>query len=293
MFETLSPARRRTLIWMALGVLALVIIAGGLGSFTFQAGKNFSRPLADVTATVPAAVESGADSNAIFTIMRGILAVALLLLPISLIYSLFSKAGRRRLLTNLILLIMFALLASQIKQAEKRQAETAAPELNSASRPVEGAGGLLPPPPPSPSNEFVMITSIGLVVVALALAVWLGRNLLFKRQVPPLAKIALEAERARTSLAGGGSVEDAVVRAYRQMSLIVAEARKLQRSQAMTAREFEAYLAKAGLPAGPVQSLTRLFEEVRYGGLEAGASERQAAIDSLTAIAAACHNESK
>jgi hypothetical protein len=288
MFQPLSPARRRTLIWLALGALALVIIAGGLGSVTFQPGKSFSRPLPEITATSPAAVGSGFDADTFFVVMRGVLAVALLLLPISLIYALMTKEGRRRLLTNVILVILVALIASQAKQIEKRQSEVQAPEVVGGIRPLPEAGGNLPPEPPAPSEEFVWIASIGLVAVGLAVAVWLGRNLLFKREVPPLAKIALEAERARADLAGGGAVEDAVVRAYRQMSRIVADARKLHRSQAMTPREFEAYLAKAGLPAGPVEELTRLFEEVRYGGLVPGAPERQAAIDSLGAIAAAC-----
>jgi hypothetical protein len=86
-------------------------------------------------------------------------------------------------------------------------------------------------------------------------------------------------------------VEDAIIRAYRQMSRSVAEGRKLVRQQTMTPREFEEYLAAAGLPSAPVQVLTHLFEDVRYGGLVAGSAERQAAIDSLTAIAAACRKD--
>ena len=89
-------------------------------------------------------------------------------------------------------------------------------------------------------------------------------------------------------MAGGEALEDAIVRTYRQMSRIVAEARELRRPPSATPREFEEILEGEGLPAQPLAVLTHLFEEVRYGGLNAGPQERQAAIDSLTAIAAAC-----
>jgi hypothetical protein len=153
-------------------------------------------------------------------------------------------------------------------------------------------GEPLPPAPPQPTDTLVLAVSIGLVLMLIGLAAWLGRRFLF-HELPPLAQIAQEADRARRDLASGGAIEDVVVRCYRQMSRIVAEARELRRSKATTPHEFEDTLAKAGLPMAPLHALTQLFEDVRYGGLTPGPAERLAAIASLEAIAAACREESK
>jgi hypothetical protein len=77
------------------------------------------------------------------------------------------------------------------------------------------------------------------------------------------------------------------------MSRVVAEAREIRRDKATTPHEFEDVLAQAGLPAEPLHALTKVFEDVRYGGLTPGPAERQAAIVSLEAIAAACRLEAE
>jgi hypothetical protein len=55
----------------------------------------------------------------------------------------------------------------------------------------------------------------------------------------------------------------------------------------MTPREFERELVRAGLPALPVERLTRLFEHVRYGVHAPGPEEQHEAISSLEAIVTA------
>jgi hypothetical protein len=289
MFPTLSPARRRIVVWLLLGALALIILAGGLGSFTFQQGKMYSWALPELGTAESSTGFGGGEE--LLTFLRGALALLLLLLPVSIVLSLLTKEGRRRLLINIILAILVFMVADRVKEMPKREAEQMAPEIAAPAKNPADGGEPLPPPPPAPSEEFVMIASIGLVAAGVALAAWLGRGLLFPRPLPPLVQIAMEADRARNTLSSGGAVEDAIIRAYRQMSRTLAEGRKLVRQQTMTPHEFEEYLAAAGLPRSPVQVLTHLFEDVRYGGLVAGAAERQAAIDSLTAIAAACRKD--
>lgn len=289
MFPTLSPARRRIVVWMLLGALALIVLAGGLGSFTFQQGKMYSWALPELGTAEGSTNIGGGDE--LLTFLRGALALLLLLLPVSIVLSMLTKEGRRRLLINIILAILVFMVADRVKEMPKREAEQIPPEIAAPAKNPANNGEPLPPPPPAPSEEFVFFASIGLVAAGVALAAWFGRGLLFPRSLPPLVQIAMEADRARNTLSSGGAVEDAIIRAYRQMSRTLAEGRKLVRQQTMTPREFEEYLAAAGLPRSPVQVLTHLFEEVRYGGLVAGAAERQAAIDSLTAIAAACRKD--
>jgi 2-iminoacetate synthase ThiH len=54
----------------------------------------------------------------------------------------------------------------------------------------------------------------------------------------------------------------------------------------MTPHEFAQRLEKAGLPAHPVQQLTRLFERVRYGAFNPGKKDVDEAVACLNAIAA-------
>ncbi len=56
----------------------------------------------------------------------------------------------------------------------------------------------------------------------------------------------------------------------------------------MTAREFEAELARAGLPGDSVRELTGIFEAVRYGAKDLGPAEERRAVACLDAIAGAC-----
>jgi hypothetical protein len=292
MFKTLSPARRRTLVWFLLAVAALILLAGGVNGISFQPGKIFGQNIIlPPTATAGQVGTSG--NNEIFQIiMRGILALLLIMLAISVIMALMTKEGRRRLFANLVLMVIVLLIADRIQKSPMREAEQAAPPVEIGAPKIgTDKGEPLPPPPPIPNEGIVFITSIVVVVAGVSLALWLSRGWLFPRKLQTIDQLGREAERARSDLASGGDLEDVVIRCYRQMSRIAQEARKLQRSQSMTPREFEESLTHSGLPAIPVQNLTRIFEDVRYGGLTPGSAERQVAIDSLTAIAAACRQD--
>lgn len=279
---------------MALGVLALLILAAGLNTLTLQPGRVFQQP----TVTLPQQGQSpdmaAPPSGTLNTLMRGLLALLLVLFPLSVIFALFSKEGRRRLLTNILMIAMLLLILNRVQENQQQARENPQPEGQAASSELPGVQGEpLPPPPAPPSDQLVLIASVAIVVFGVALAVFLARRWLFPPRPTALVQIAAEADRARDALAAGGALEDVVVRSYRQMIKIVAEARELRRSPSATPREFEDTLAGAGLPYGPLDDLTKLFEQVRYGGLSAGPKERQAAIDSLTAIAAACRAEQR
>jgi hypothetical protein len=103
------------------------------------------------------------------------------------------------------------------------------------------------------------------------------------------ARLADEAQDALDALLAGGNIRDTVIRCYIQMTQVLAKERNVRREEAMTPREFqEILLTKLKLPETPVRRLTNLFEAVRYGDYRPGKREEMEAIDSLTAIAAAC-----
>jgi hypothetical protein len=293
MFSALTPRRRRILVWMVLGVLALVLLAGGLSTLTLQPGRIFQQPTFEAPQQAAPTLSEVPQDNTFDILLRGLLAIFLVLLPLTIILAMFSKQGRKRLLTNALLIGMLLIILSRVQELQQ-QAREATPAADAANSQMPGmAGEPLPPPPSPPSDEFVLVASLAIVVIGVIFAIWLGRRWLFPPRSSALTQIAEEADRARDALAGGGALEDVVIRSYRQMNKIVAESRELHRPLSATPREFEDTLAGAGLPFGPLDDLTRLFEQVRYGGFVTGPAERQTAINSLTAIAAACREEQR
>ena len=69
---------------------------------------------------------------------------------------------------------------------------------------------------------------------------------------------------------------------------VVKEEKGVARESAMTVREFEEQLVSKGLPEEAVQTLSRLFEQVRYGSMATSTREEDMAVASLNAIVEAC-----
>ena len=101
--------------------------------------------------------------------------------------------------------------------------------------------------------------------------------------------LADEAQQAISAIQSGSRLEETITRCYREMCRVLQEERGIERGVAMTPSEFEEVLAGRGMPKQAVHQLTHLFEDIRYGSKPAGPREEQIAIDSLTAIVAACN----
>jgi len=110
------------------------------------------------------------------------------------------------------------------------------------------------------------------------------------RPTSPLQELGDQAQGAIEALEAGADLKDTILRCYLEMAHTVSRARGIERGAAMTPREFEHQLAKAGLPRPPVRRLTRLFEQVRYGATPAGPAEEQDAVACLASIAQACQD---
>ncbi len=101
-------------------------------------------------------------------------------------------------------------------------------------------------------------------------------------------QLAEAAQNTIESIQSGDDFEITVVRCYQEMSRVVEKQKGIARERAMTPREFEDRLIDRGLPQGAVQTLTRLFERVRYGSAPTGARELDLAVSCLTDIVNAC-----
>ena len=94
---------------------------------------------------------------------------------------------------------------------------------------------------------------------------------------PDAADFAAAAGRAADSLAGAGDLDNPVYRAWRDMTTVLAD----EPDPTLTPAEFRDRALDAGLPAEPVDTLTEVFRDVRYGRHEATAERQAAALGAL------------
>lgn len=131
-------------------------------------------------------------------------------------------------------------------------------------------------------------------IFAIALSLGLWRWWQYQRVLKSFAELPVDELRLRALQAlhelrqGDTPLADVIRRCYREMVQTVHEQRGVYRERHVTPREFEARLLQVGFPEPPVQRLTRLFEQVRYGHANVGEREKRQAIDSLEQIVAAC-----
>jgi hypothetical protein len=131
------------------------------------------------------------------------------------------------------------------------------------------------------------------VIILLVLLIWWANRIWvqFRERIAsqdPLREIAAIARESLSELKSGRSYENAIVECYDRMSEVIARKQGLKREHTMTPSEFAVRLTRAGLPRGPIESLTALFESVRYGRQSAGQTEINQAIHSLTSILDYC-----
>lgn len=291
MLRSLLEDKRLVLLLSVLAVGALTALAVGLGNVPFRDAQAFGREEARGVASVPVQVASAfADIPAWMHLgMWG-----LFILMVVLIAALVSPEMRWRLIKNLIRVAVvywgFYILFTRYREMLAQMAM----EIN-----AEG-GGLVPnatgevPPEfvaPQGSSALVYLASF-LVALFLLWAGWrmyvFWRENFLPRSSQPLQKIARIARASLNDLSSGRDSTDAIMNCYYRMSDVVAENRKLERGSAMTPAEFAIQLERAGLPGDAVRRLTRLFEDVRYGGRRTGAGEANEAIACLATILHYC-----
>ncbi len=232
--------------------------------------------------------------QALLQTLRIIYIIALLTLPIVMIYLIISPEARRRLLKFLVRILPFAvgiyLVILFLKRLPDNSPQGTPLILGGLATPAGSSISATPAPIPGPSETAVVLISAGISLVTLSVLGWALWLLWRRRKLDqsPNRLIAQQAQSALDALQAGGNLKNTIMRCYYQMSAVINNQRGLLRSQAMTPHEFEEYLTTHGLPGEPIHQLTHLFEEVRYGSLEAGAPEEQAALNCLQAIVDAC-----
>jgi len=279
------------LLFLGLAIAAMLLLSISLPGLKFQPGQPFSFGTPPPAASGPP--QTG-GSDIYVWLLKGLLALGIILFPIYIIISLFTPEGRKRLLVQLTgFVILFAALLLLSNHSTPPLQISPASTAGLPSQPV------LTPPPSLP--PFVARSSTGAewgIMLGLAALIAVAALLLYRtyrrREIlttaGPLDRLAREAQGAVNALAAGEDIRDVVLRSYYQMSRVLDEERGIRREVAMTPHEFLQTLTSKGVPNEPVRELTLLFEEVRYGSRQPGKPEEQRAIASLQAIINYCKN---
>ena len=275
------------LVAAAIAIVALFLLSSSLSTVEFLPGKPFPWGLFMANPSEPLAYPPMGDGTLLITIVR---IAILILLPITILYMIFTKEGRRRAVRILLQLLLFMLLMSFVIERQTDLTGTSQ-EVMTGMSPLEEAQ--FEPPPefePGDMRDLTTALSIGVAVV-LTVIILTTLYLLWRRrrleQDDTLTELAREAQEALDEIQTGGSLRNAVIRCYVEMSRVISEKRNIERGITVTSHEFEENLVKAGLPKMPVQELTRLFEEARYGDHDPGPGEEQRAVACLSSIVTA------
>lgn len=288
-----DPRRRRsqiiTLALLSAALLLIFLLATAVSNLQLLPGEVFALPR---PVNAPMFSSGSVESELLVLIFRILLALSIIALPIYIIVSILSKNGRRRLLMNLITIIVLFLMLNSVRTLSPSPQELEQDANMQADMP--GLGDIAPARPlpeftadPSDSTVLAVTVAISLLVVGIAaVAIWY--YLTHREKPSAMQALADEAQQAINAIHAGGNLEDAITRCYREMCNVLQKERNIERGTAMTPGEFEQVLAAKGFPQDAVHQLTSLFEDIRYGSKQAGPREEQIAIDSLSAIVAFC-----
>ncbi len=259
--------------WIVVGLTlsALLALAAGISSITFERGNLFSAGILQKLGSLLQA----------FRFYEHIWLVFLVVLPLFFVWmALWRRRPPTRLpplrrnslwitLLQLVLFVAaFFLLRRRMAQEQWRFTLPAPPAIN----PSESADWFQAPQVALSPWVSYLITVL-LFSLLLAWMFFLWRRQHTRRSA--LQSLALEAQGTLEQLSQGAAVYPTIVQCYRRMVQTVQRQRKVQRAASMTAHEFIATLVGLGLPSTAVHRLTQLFEKARYSDQpeEAGATE--------------------
>jgi hypothetical protein len=275
-----------SLCYLGVAIAALMLLASSLSRLAFLPGQSF--PLWDAilglfrpgTAQPIGAGAGGALQSLIAIVFWAILAVTAVALVVS---RELRRLFLRRMLVSAVAVFLILLLIRALRANPALPEPELAPRTPGAGPDALGAPGLAVPAFVTNPPQWLILAITAVLAALLAGAIWL----LWRRARPQPTAIELlarEAEAALADLDAGGDLAETVLRCYGEMIRVLREQRGLERQKTMTPREFEQYLAAAGLRDGHIRQLTRLFESARYGGGRASARDQREAVACLTAI---------
>ncbi len=286
----MSKAKRNSLVFLAIATLLIIILAMSLSNLTLSPGQPFT--LEEIEPGELGLNPLSPDGSILIWIFRGTVALMLILLILYLVYSLMTSEGRKRLIANALMIVILFWLADYLRnnlptpteQPEQPMSAAAQPDQLGESIPAT----LFPTEPPQWLTLAVILGISVLISVFVGVMFWFFWQRRKKEAKSPLDALAEEAQIAIEALNVGGDFRLTIIHCYQEMSRVLKAEKGIARESAMTPREFESQLVGKGLPPTSIKTLTRLFEQARYGSVSSQTSEEDLALSCLTEIVDAC-----
>ncbi|HEC63198.1 MAG TPA: DUF4129 domain-containing protein [Candidatus Acetothermia bacterium] len=264
-------------------LLCLALIAGGLSQLNWSPGRATPSPLPPPQEGEPGGVFLLPHewTQVLFLILK---VVFLTLFALAALGLLISREYRRRafllLALGLAILLLFIFLPPTEEEKEPQEEEPPpgpALELPVTENPSQQPLPPAPPPPLPPADWRQWLVALPFAALA---AWWLVYRYLPRRAAPPPQEEVREVlQEAHSALRAGAPLEDVVIRCWVKMLELLSP----PDSPALTPAELARLLRRQGFDHQAIDTLTRLFEEVRYGR-KASEPRRQAALAALAAL---------
>lgn len=276
--------------------LLLVLLAVSFPELQMQPGNIF--PFQTSGGEAPGVGQLAEGLSWSMVLFQGVIAALILLLPVYILIGLLSKEERNKLLANVIMILLLLLIMIwpyKNDQANIQPDElfTLLPEFNNLPK-VELDPDGLPTFQADLKPWLLPLIMIGTAVLLAAAAFFSSKFLSTRDSLDrsPYLDIAENAQTALEEIEGAKiDFDDIIIRCYAEMSHTLQTEQGIQRDQAMTTSEFEQELLSKGFPAQPIQRLTQLFEQVRYGHQHPMEDEKQVAAESLSEIIDFCRGK--
>lgn len=278
-----------------MGVL-MALLAVGLPTLHMQSGKLFLPQFSEQS--TPNTNQNWGDLSLFLIVVWGLQIMLLLLLPIYIVLNLLTKRGRRRLLVDtlkiafvLLIVIWISDIGEELSLSEEQIGLQS--DFFDVSSISENAN-TLPEFEPDPQAWMLALIIVG-VAALVGLITFFSLKSLTRRGTADGDHLQKFADTAQATLndleAAQFEFDNVIIQCYAEMTLVLQAERGLRREQAMTTHEFGQELLAKGFPARPVQQLTNLFEQVRYGHQQLEEGARQSAMESLRNIVDFCRQQ--
>lgn len=298
-----NAATIKILLLAGIAIIAMLLLAASLPHLQFRSGETtllsylwqqFLEGLFQVkNQTAPMPLD---EHGMIALMLQVLMSVMLVGLPFGVVYFFTSRDFRKQVIKQLKPWVMLLACLYLMKKLAADGALKKFLHQDSASKPLDA----VPVTRPAwtsfsqfaehPSQWLMLASSLTLALVIAAL-LWYVIVVFYRRSQHPSPRLNTVSEAAQQAISSfriGGDFQNMVIRCYAEMSRALKAEKGLARQDAMTVREFERCLTDAGLPSPPVQQLTRIFEDVRYGSKIPDTTEEQRTVASLQAIIEAC-----